>query len=156
MVLFAFAFGLLPAAAILFIGCGMFFKTPSADLKNAEIRSISLSSLTLDVTVSIDNKNAAGIRIRDIDLDIFFRNGNDWVFLSHGEQQNVKINSGKCDVTIPLVVRNAELLTAIIRMVATGEITIQIKGTVSPDFLILAPKIPFGDTTTIPLKFPLS
>ncbi|MDD1704150.1 MAG: LEA type 2 family protein [Methanoregula sp.] len=156
MVLFSFASGALPAAAILFISWGTFFKPPSADLKNAAVRSISISSLTLDVTVSVDNKNAAGIRIRTIDLDVFFRNGEDWIFLSHGKQQNFRIPAGRTDLTIPLVVRNAELLTAILRMVATGEITLRITGTVSPDLLIFAPKIPFSDTTTIPLKLPLS
>ncbi|WML66630.1 MAG: hypothetical protein METHP_00072 [Methanoregula sp. SKADARSKE-2] len=35
-------------------------------------------------------------------------------------------------------------------------ITLRITGTVSPDLLIFAPKIPFSDTTTIPLKLPLS
>ena len=55
---------------------------------------------------------------------------------------------------IPLTIRNAELLSAIIRMVTRGEITLQVKGTVAPDFLVFAPKVPFCHTTTIPLKIP--
>jgi hypothetical protein len=37
-------------------------------------------------------------------------------------------------------------------MVMNGSITPPVKGAASPDFLVLAPKIPFTKVMTIPLK----
>ena len=133
-------------------GCFMLLKEPIIAVNDVALRSFSFQSLTLDVTLGIDNPNPVGISLKSLSFDLFYQNRNDWVYLSHGERARFKINSGNNTVDIPVTVSNAALLTAIIGMLAKGEITIRVTGITLPDFLLFAPKVPFSREMTIPLK----
>jgi len=133
-------------------GWTMLLKEPVIAVNNVALRSFSLQNLTLDVTLNVDNPNPLGISLKSLSFDLFYQDRNEWVYLSHGEHARFKINTRSNRVTMPVTVSNAALLTALVGMVAKGEITIRISGIALPDFLLFAPKVPFSREMTIPLK----
>ncbi len=132
--------------------CIMLLKEPIIAVNNVALRSFSLQNLTLDVTLNVDNPNPVGISLNSLSFDLFYQDRNEWVYLSHGERARFKINTRSNRVTMPVTVSNAALLTALVGMVAKGEITIRVTGVAVPDFVLFAPKVPFSKEMTIPLK----
>ncbi len=133
-------------------GWTMLLKEPIIAVNNVALRSFSLQSLTLDVTLDVDNPNPVGISVKSLSFDLVYKDRNEWVYLSHGERARFKISTGSNRVTIPVTVNNAALLTALVAILARGEITVKISGIALPDFLLCAPKVPFSREMTIPLK----
>ena len=130
----------------------MLLKEPIIAIHNVALRSFSLQDLTLDVSLNVDNPNPVGISAKSLSFDLFYKDRNEWVYLSHGERARFKISTINNRVIIPLTASNAALFTALVGMVAKGEITIRISGIAMPDFLLFAPKVPFSREMTIPLK----
>jgi len=139
-------------AALFFSGCGMLIKDPKIEVKNVVLKSLDLSTIGLLVTLDIDNPNPLGINLKSITFDVYYQKGDGWIFISHGEHGGFGIKPGMNEVTVPVSIKTSEIPGAIVGALAKGEITIQIKGTASPDFFGISPKIPFSTVTTIPLK----
>jgi LEA14-like dessication related protein len=130
-------------------GCSVVPKSPEVSVKEVTPTSFSFSDLSLNVAIQINNPNSFGINLKSLSSDVYYQNGNDWVYLSHGEKSGIMIEPGENEVTIPVTVSSAELLRSIAVLIATGDLTIQIRGTASPDFYGIAPNIPFTYTTTV-------
>jgi LEA14-like dessication related protein len=146
----AFIF-LLTTAAFL-AGCSFLLKDPEISVKNVTPVSFSLSELDLSVMLDVYNPNPLGITLKTLSFDIYYQKGAEWVFLSHGEQEGIRINPGENEVTIPITIQNTALAGSFLDLIATGEITFQIRGVASPDFFGFAPKVPFTRTVTRSLK----
>jgi LEA14-like dessication related protein len=134
---------------IIVSGCASLLKSPEVSVTGVSLASASLSELSLDVSLLIDNPNSFGITLKTLSFDVYYQAGGEWVYLSHGEATGIRIEPGANNVTIPVTVSSAELLRSLAEYFTKGEITIQIRGTASPDFYGLAPKVPFTHTTTI-------
>jgi len=143
---------ILVAGAILVTGCSFLFKPPDVSVKGVSLTSLNLTSMALDVTLSVNNPNSMGITLASLSFDVFYQNGSDWVFLAHGEQSGIQINPGENTVIVPVMISNRELLGSLVGLLTRGEITLQIRGVAKPDFYGLAPPVPFTHTTTIPLR----
>jgi LEA14-like dessication related protein len=143
---------ILVAGAILVTGCSFLFKPPDVSVKGVSLTSLNLTSMALDITLSVNNPNSMGITLASLSFDVFYQNGSDWVFLAHGEQSGIQISPGDNTVTVPVVISNRELLGSLVGLLTRGEITLQIRGVAKPDFYGLAPSVPFTHTTTIPLR----
>jgi LEA14-like dessication related protein len=143
---------LLIVIALLFSGCGMLIKDPKVDVKNVAVESLDLSNVGLLVTLSIDNPNPVGITFKSINFDVYYQKGDEWVFISHGERGSFDIKPGMNEVTVPVSIKTTAIPGAVLGVLAQGGITLQIKGTASPDFFGISPQIPFSTVTTIPLK----
>jgi LEA14-like dessication related protein len=145
-------FCLLIAVALLFSGCGMLIKDPKVEVKNVALESVDLSNVDLQVTLSIDNPNPIGFTIKSINFDVYYQNGDEWVFISHGERGSFEIKPGMNEVAVPVSIKTSAIPGAVVGALAKGEITLQIKGTASPDFFGISPQVPFSTVTTIPIK----
>ncbi|MEI6293673.1 MAG: LEA type 2 family protein [Methanomicrobiales archaeon] len=143
---------LMIAAALLLSGCGMLIKDPKIEVKKVAVESIDLSNIGLLVTLSIDNPNPLGINLKSINFDLDYQNGDEWVFISHGERGSFDIKPGINEVTVPVSIKTSAIPGAVIGALAKGEVTLQVKGTASPDFFGISPQVPFSTITTIPLK----
>ena len=141
----------LPAAAIILIGCGLFFKNPQIVVREVALRSFSLKELALDVTLDVDNPNMFGITMKTISFDLSFLSGEDPVHLTGGRISRTRINKGKNPVRIPVAIGNAVLLQALMNMIIDGSIRLRIEGTACPDLLLAAPEIPFAKEVAVPL-----
>jgi LEA14-like dessication related protein len=140
------------AAALFFNGCGMLIKDPKIEVKNVVPKSLDLSNIGLLVTLGIDNPNPLGINLKSIIFDVYYQKGDGWIFISHGESGGFGIKPGMNEMTVPVSIKTSEIPGAIVGALAKGEITLQIKGTASPDFFGISPAIPFSTVTTVPLK----
>jgi LEA14-like dessication related protein len=147
-------FGLLPlCTGALPAGCGMLLKDPEITVKGAVPAAVSLSGITLDVTLQVDNPNPVGITLKSVAFDLFYKSGGRWEFLASGRQgAKSAIRPGKSDITIPVSAKNAEIVKAVIGMVTTGSIDIRIDGKAAVDLKILAPEVPFTKEMNIPLQ----
>ncbi len=141
-------------AGVIAIGCGFFFKDPEISIKGLSLSSASMSNLGLDVRVGVGNRNPVGITLKSLSFDVYYRDGKEWVFLSHGEQANIVIQSGPNEVTIPVKVKNTGILGSLAKLITKGEVTLQIRGVVSPEIFGISRGIPFTETRTIPLAIP--
>jgi LEA14-like dessication related protein len=145
---------LLIIACVAVSGCSLLFKNPEVSVSTVSLESLSLSALNLNVTVRIDNPNPIGITFRRIAFNIYYRDGSDWNFITHGEQGTMEVKPGKTDLTIPVSVKYTDLYAAGWSILLRGELPLLVNGTASPDFFGVAPELPFTYNTTIPLKMP--
>jgi Conserved secreted protein len=141
--------GTLVIGGILVSGCGLLLKNPVISVEKVSLSSLSLHDLGLEVTLTIINPNALGITLKSLSFDIYYQQEEEWIFLSHGGQNDIKISPGENHVTVPVTVNNAELLKSLFVLLMKGEMPVRIKGTASPDLLGLAPEIPFTHSTII-------
>jgi len=140
------------AMTLLVSGCGFLIKDPKVEVENVALTSLDLSSIGLDVTLSIENPNPVGINLKSVIFDVYYQKGEEWIFISHGEKGAFSIKPGLNGVTIPVNIKTSQIPGAVIGALSSGEITLQIKGTATPDFFGITPDIPFSEVTTIPLK----
>lgn len=141
---------LMVTCAVLVSGCGMLIQEPTIEVEHIALESFDLSQIDVLVTLGIDNPNPVGITLKSITFDVYYPVGNEWVFISHGESGNVEIRPGMNAVTIPMTIPTSALPGAFLGVLTTGEMTLLIQGTVSPDFFGISPEIPFSKVTTIP------
>ncbi|MBP1928726.1 LEA14-like dessication related protein [Methanolinea mesophila] len=139
------------AAGVFVSGCSLLFKDPEISVKSVVPTSFSLNEIALNVTLDVNNPNSMGITLKTLSFDVYYQQGNDWVYLSHGEQSGVRVNPGENEVTIPVTVNNVQLGKSLISLVSQGQLTLQIRGYAAPDILGFGPKIPFTHTTTVSL-----
>jgi LEA14-like dessication related protein len=141
-------------AGVVASGCGLLLKDPEISIKGLSLSSASMSTLGLDVRVGVENQNPIGITLKDLSFDVYYRDGEEWVFLSHGKQTGIVIQSGSNVVNIPLQVKNTSILGSLARLITKGEVTLQIRGVASPEILGISRGVAFTETRTIPLSIP--
>jgi LEA14-like dessication related protein len=146
------AFIFLITAAALLSGCSFLFKDPEISVEKVTPVSFSLNELILAVTLNVTNPNSMGITLKNLSFDVYYQKGTEWVYLSHGEQQGIRINPGENEVTVPVTIQTSALAGSLLDLVTSGEITLQIRGVASPDLGVISPKVPFTRTMTYPLK----
>lgn len=140
------------SASVLFLaGCGFFFKDPEVKVREIALRSFSLEELALDVSIFVKNPNALDITMKTILFDLSYLAGNDWKHLTDGRVSGIKIKKGENMLTIPVTIRNTDLLQALMNMIINGSIHLKIRGTASPVLLFFAPDIPFVEEFAVPL-----
>jgi LEA14-like dessication related protein len=142
---------LLIAGKIIISGCTALVKSPEVSVTDVALSSVALSELSLDVNLLVNNLNSFGITLKSLSFDVFYENGNDWVYLSHGEKTRIRIEPGENEVTVPVSVSNAELLKSLAGFITSGKISLRVRGTISPDFYGIAPNVPFTYTTAVTL-----
>lgn len=131
-------------------GCNSSARMPEVKVEGATITSFSLTDLTLDVILSVDNPNPAGINLESLSFDVYYKDGDEWNYLSHGEQTGISINPGKNIVRIPVTVKNTDLLGSILSFANSREIPLQVRGVVVPDLPGgFSPEIPFTRTISL-------
>ena len=142
---------ILVISGLLVSGCSTKALMPEVKVEGANLTSLSLTDLTLDVILSVDNPNPAGITLESLTFDVYYKDGDEWKYLSHGNQTGIRIDPGKNVVTVPVTVKTSDALGAMLSFANSREIPLQIKGVVVPDLPGgLAPEIPFTKTVSLP------
>jgi LEA14-like dessication related protein len=143
------AFSLIVIACLCVSGCSSPLKQPSVNVISITPTKVSPAELGYDVTVSIENPNPVGITLKTLKFDIYYKDNNEWVYLSHAEKGGVEIKPGSNVATIPFTARNAELVSSLETFRSGGEVTLQVRGAAAPDILGFGPEIPFTYTRTV-------
>lgn len=58
----------------------------NVDIENISLRDVGLTSVLVDVTVSVENTNSVGVTLDRIAYDIYFEKDGGWVKLGEGER----------------------------------------------------------------------
>ncbi len=58
----------------------------NADITSITLRDISLTKVTVDVTVRVENPNPVGATVDRIAYDIYFQENDDWVYLGRADR----------------------------------------------------------------------
>lgn len=142
---------ILVISGLLASGCSTSALKPEVNVEGATLTSFSLTDLTLEVILSVDNPNPVGITLESLSFDVYYKDGDEWKYLSHGEQTGIRIDPGKNIVKVPVTVKTTDALGALLSFANSSEIPLQIKGVVVPDLPGgLSPEIPFTKTVSIP------
>jgi LEA14-like dessication related protein len=136
---------------IILLVCSVLMKSPGVTVRRVSPVSVSLSSIDLDVTVLVNNPNPFGITLKSLSFDVHYRDGDSWVYLSHGEKAGLRINAGENVLDIPVTVQNTGLIRSLPGFITGRKITLRITGAASPDMVIFAPNVPFTYTTILGL-----
>ena len=132
-------------------GLGLLIKEPEIEVKDVTLASFDLSQIGINLALAIQNPNALGMTLKSVSFDVHYKNGEEWVFISHGERGKFEIKPGDNAVTIPLSIKTSEIPTALAGALLEGAITLKITGTARPDLLLIAPEIPFSKVKTLAL-----
>ena len=141
---------ILVISGLLVSGCSTKALMPEVKVEGANLTSLSLTDLTLDVILSVDNPNPVGITLESLSFDVYYKDGDEWKYLSHGNQTGIRIDPGKNVVKVPVTVKTTDLIGAVLSVANNQEIPLQIKGVVVPDLPGgLSPEIPFTKTISV-------
>ncbi len=143
--------GVVVVAAVLVVASGWLVKNPVITLDHVDVTSISIPEIGLNITLNVDNPNPMGMKLKTIVFDVYYRKGNDWIFISHGSGSGINITPGMNQVTLPVSVRTAEIPGAGLGALLQGAITLQVRGNATVDAFLFSPQIPFNQTVTIPI-----
>ena len=123
---------------------------PVISLERVKIRSVSLSSLDLDVTIRVQNPNPVGVNLKEIPFLVLIRQGDCLQEIANGNTGNVLIPARDSTILIvPVTSRNSAILRALAAFVARGGIEVTIKGTAVVDAVITGWSVPFEKTVTV-------
>ncbi|MEI7857200.1 MAG: LEA type 2 family protein, partial [Methanomicrobiales archaeon] len=123
---------------------------PVVTLEDAKVRSISLSSLELEVMIRVENPNLIGITLRELPFTVRCSSGTRDQEIASGNTGRIKIPAqGSTVLRIPTSSQNAALVGALATFVTRGSVQVTIQGTATIDALLFGWSIPF--TKTLPI-----
>jgi LEA14-like dessication related protein len=74
----------------------------AVDVGNISLRDIGLTSVMVDVTVSVENTNSIGVTLDRIAYDIYFEEDGDWVRLGEAERTEDIMIKGKSSTSFSI------------------------------------------------------
>lgn len=123
---------------------------PVVTLEDARVRSISLSSLDLEVLIRVENPNLIGITLRELLFTVRCSSGTLHQEIAAGNTGRVKIPAqGSTVLRVPTRSQNAALIGALATFVTRGSVQVTIQGTATIDALLFGRSIPFSKTLPI-------
>jgi LEA14-like dessication related protein len=123
---------------------------PVISLERVKIRSVTLSSLDLDVAIRVQNPNPVGVNLKEIPFLVLIRQGDCLQEIANGNTGNVSIPARDSTILIvPVTSRNTAILRALAAFVARGGIEVTIKGNAVVDAVITGWSVPFEKTVTV-------
>lgn len=146
--------GILLIGFVISSGCNTLIKEPVITVKSVDLVDITPTDLTMSVTLNINNPNFMGITIDTLSCNIEYLDGNNWVPLTQIVKQNVVIKAGESSLTLPVQMKNADLIKAGFSGFKSGQITLKIAGTANVSLFGISSTIPFSKTEKIPFGQP--
>jgi LEA14-like dessication related protein len=123
---------------------------PVVTLEDARVRTISLSSLDLEVMIRVENPNLIGISLRELPFTVMCSSGNRDREIAAGNTGRIKIPAqGSTLLRIPTTSLNAALVGALATFVTQGSVQVTIQGSAIIDALLFGWSIPFSKTLPV-------
>ena len=123
---------------------------PAVTLEDVSVRSVSLSSLDLDVAIRVQNPNPFGVTLRELPFTVTFRTGGSDQQIASGNTGTVKIPARNSTVLrVPVTSHNTALIGALAAFVATGRIEVTIQGTAVINLMVTGWSVPFRKTVPV-------
>jgi len=126
---------------------------PVVSLEEVKIHKLSLSSLELDVTIRVQNKNPLGVTLRELPFTVLCRDAERTREIARGNTGRVKIAAGDSSLLhVPVKSENAILIGALAAFVTRGSVHVTIKGTAIIDCFLFGWSVPFTKTMPVTME----
>ena len=123
---------------------------PVVSLEEVKIRTLSLSSITLEVMIRVQNENSLGVTLRELPFTVLCSAGDQNQEIAKGNTGRVKIPAkGSTVLRIPVTSQNAALIGALATFVTRGGIQVTIRGKATIDCILFGWSIPFSKTLSV-------
>ncbi len=125
-------------------------REPIVILEGVSLRSVSLSSLDLDVAIRVQNPNLFGVTLRELPFTVMFRTGASDQQIATGNTGKVKIPARTSTVLrVPVTSHNSALIGALAAFITAGGIEVTIQGTAVINLLVTGWSVPFRKTIPV-------
>jgi LEA14-like dessication related protein len=126
---------------------------PEVSLEDVRLRSLSISSLELDVAIRVGNKNLVGVTLKELPFSVLCSSTKGDQELAHGNTGRVQIAArGDTLLHVPVRSKNAALIGALATFFTKGEVQVTIKGTATIDAVLFSWSIPFAKTMPVTME----
>jgi len=123
---------------------------PEVSLEDVRLRSLSISSLELDVAIRVENRNPLGVTIRELPFTVLCRDTNTTREIASGNTGCMKIAAGASTLLhVPVRSENAVLIGALAAFMTRGSVKVTIKGTAIIDCILFNWSVPFSRTLPV-------
>jgi LEA14-like dessication related protein len=123
---------------------------PVVSLEEVKIRTLSLSSITLEVKILVKNSNSLGVTLRELPFTVLCSAGDHNREIATGNTGRVKIPAkGSTVLRIPVTSQNAALIGALATFITRGGMQVMIQGTAIIDCILFGWSIPFSKTLKV-------
>jgi LEA14-like dessication related protein len=123
---------------------------PSITLEGAKVRSISLSTLSLDVAIRVQNPTPLGVTLQEIPFVVLSGDGKGRHEIANGNTGTICIPAKDSTVVpVPVDSHNKAIIKALATLVTGGSVPLTIRGTAVIDCVVTHWSVPFEKTVTV-------
>lgn len=123
---------------------------PVVSLEEVKIRTLSLSSITLEVMILVKNSNTLGVTLQELPFIVLCIAGDQKQEIATGNTGRVKIPAkGSTVLRIPVTSQNAALIGALATFITRGGMQVTIQGTAIIDCILFGWSIPFSKSIPV-------
>jgi LEA14-like dessication related protein len=123
---------------------------PVVTLEDVRLRTLSISSLELDVAIRVENNNPLGVTLRELPFTVLCQDADRTREIARGNTGKVQIAATDSTLLhVPVRSENAILIGALAAFVTRGKVQVTIRGTAVIDCILFGWSVPF--TKTVPV-----
>jgi len=126
---------------------------PEVTLEDVQLRTLSVSSLELDVAIRVENRNPVGVTVEELPFKVLCRDCATCRQIAEGNTGRITIpaNDGTL-LRIPVRSDNAILLAALAALAAQGSVQVTIRGNAVVDCVLFHWSVPFEKTMPVTME----
>jgi LEA14-like dessication related protein len=126
---------------------------PEVSPEDVRLRSLSLSSLELDVAIRVKNRNPVGVTVQEVPFCVLCRDCVAVRQIATGNTGRLTIPANDSTlITVTVRSDNAILLAALAALATQGSVQVTIQGTAVIDAVLFTWSVPFEKTVTVTVK----
>ena len=126
---------------------------PDVSLEDVRLRSLSISSLELDVAIRVKNRNPLGVTVQEVPFKVLCQDGSTSRQIAAGNTGRVTISANDSTlITVPVRSDNAILLAALAALATQGSVQVTIRGTAVIDAVLFGWSVPFEKTVPVTME----
>jgi LEA14-like dessication related protein len=134
---------LLLIAGICISGC-VTVQNPEIQIKKISITDISLKQMIFTADIEAYNPNSMELELSNLDITISYKEGNTIEKIGTGSFERIKIPAkGREHITIPIIVKNFDIIKTVVSFLKTGEMRIMTTGSGQYDIMFMHNTVAF-------------
>ncbi|QSZ67797.1 hypothetical protein RJ40_09915 [Methanofollis aquaemaris] len=126
---------------------------PEVTVTGVAVSDLSLESMDLVVFLAVDNPNPIEVTISRVEMDVSYSKDRAEVLLGSGTKGAITVPaSNRTEVTVPITMDNAAMLSAAAVLLLSGELEVKVEGTMTIDAGIASFDVPFEKTEKVSVR----
>ncbi|MBP2147154.1 LEA14-like dessication related protein [Methanofollis sp. W23] len=126
---------------------------PEVTVTDIAVSDLSLESMDLVVFLAVDNPNPIEITIGRVEMDVSYSKDRAEVLLGSGTAGAITVPaSNQTEVTVPITMDNAAMLSAAAVLLLSGELEVKVEGIATVDAGVASFDVPFEKTEKVSVR----